>query len=108
MDQITADIVTAKLQRMFKPTGSFSICDFRELCDVANVIPPPGVEDKLRLLHCVGYAEMKPSVREFVASAVMETLNTPGFDFQCWVGGDDDTVKLGEKKSTAKLLRFGR
>lgn len=103
--------IRAALTRLFRPTGHFSITAFDEICGLANVIPPAGVRDRLRMLHCVDYRDMEPQVRDAVAEMVMETLNTPGFDFELWQGVEREGTErrpLAADPLVKRLVKWGR
>lgn len=88
-------IVRQALKDLFKSTGHFSICKFDEICEVLNVIPPPGHRKRLRLLHCVSYRDMTQEVREEVGHLVLESLNSPGFELEI----KRSSLALGQVKS---------
>ena len=95
--------IEAALRKLFKPTGFFSVSDFDEICELANVIPPAGVRAKLKVAHCISYRDMSKAMREEIAQMVMETLNSPGFEFQMWVDSEPQQAIAGGK--VLRLLR---
>lgn len=104
MDKSTALFVNEGLKELFKSTSHFSICDFKTICELANVIPPPDAMKKLGLMHCVKYSTMSKEMRDEIASLVMETLDTPGFEFQAWVGHGEDAVALPRRNKLLRLM----
>lgn len=104
MDNLTIAIIQTAMKQMFRSDRHFSICTFNDICKVANIIPQPGVRDKLNLLHCVNYTDMTKEVREGLMDMVKETFDHPGFDFELFQ--DDNRIVHLEKRKGFKL--FGK
>ncbi len=81
-EQAVDPFVRDALRDLLKPTGHFSICKFDEICELLNVIPPPGHHKRLRLMHCRNYRDMDEDLRQELGRLVFESLNSPGFDIQ--------------------------
>lgn len=99
--EVNDPFVLAAIRKLFDPTKHFSIITFDEICRVLNVIPMPGVRDRLSLLHCVNYRDMEPELRQELGRLVMETLSTPGFSIELRLQAPKPLALLVTQKGSA-------
>ena len=95
-EEMVDPFVKHALEDLLSVNGHFSITTFKEICNLLNVIPPPGHYDRLSLMHCVNYRDMALDLRQEVGRLIYESINTAGFDIQL-----QQQRKLGRGNVTA-------
>lgn len=75
--EVKIGVVRGMLQKMFRDSSHFSICDFDKLMDLLGIIPPAETDKMLRTLHCVSWKDMEPAVRKWVGETIDALLTEP-------------------------------
>lgn len=65
------------LKKMFRPDGTFYVCDLKKVANVMGVIIPSDTMNKLECLHCISWRDMEPETRKWVAMTVDSLFTNP-------------------------------
>ena len=78
MDEILAEIVAARLNKLFRGQDYFSHCAVDALLELTGGrFPDETTRGKVRALHCVNYGAMSPELRAWLFRAVVDAVQAP-------------------------------
>jgi hypothetical protein len=104
--EMKLEAVKANLNKMIRE-GYFSICGFESCCKTVGVHIPTEVNDFLRPLHCVHFADMTAKMRKYVLELMVAVYNQ---EPAMYVAADGEIkgfsvgFELDEKQESAKLI----
>jgi hypothetical protein len=102
-DDFAKAAVAANLEKMFRPDGYFSICDFDKCCKALDVSCDNKTKALLDPLHCIHWNTMPPKMRTETFARVMLVLSKPkeiefkASDIAGMLGSGSVAVKEGRR-----------
>ena len=72
--EIKMDTVKTNFNDMLR-RGHFSICDFKERCELLEVHIPSDVKKLLEPLHCINFGDMNPKLRTYILELIIKVYN---------------------------------